>query len=119
MNKYTNQEIEATLNTIESTIKNCEKIQPKLKEGSPQLSLSRNRIKALYISKALVTNEEHSYTQEELLKSVPQITSIINKSKKAMINAKEGTGTYTRLKRIIDAMIIALSYIEYAIEQNN
>ena len=116
MNKYTEQQIEDTLNLIESTIRNCEKIQPKLKEGTPQLSLSRNRIKALYISKALVTRQDHSYTQEELLKSVPQITSIISKSQKAMINAKEGTGTYTRLKKIIDAMTIALSYIESAIK---
>lgn len=115
MNKYTNQQIDDTLNIIESTIRNCEKIQPKFKEGTPQLSLSRNRIKALYISKALITSQENGYTQEELLKSVPQVTSIISKSKKAMINAKEGTGTYTRLKKIIDAMTISLSYIEDAI----
>ena len=116
MSKFTNQQIEDTLNMINSLIINCEKIQPKLKEGSPQLSLNKNRIKALYISKALVTNQEHNYTQEELLKSVDQVTSIIRKSEKAMINAKEGTGTYTRLKKIIDAMTIALSYIEDAIK---
>ena len=67
MNKYTDKQIEDTLNLIDSTILNCEKIQPKLKEGTPQFSLTRNRIKALYISKALVTNQEHNYTQEELL----------------------------------------------------
>ena len=116
MNKYTDKQIEDTLNLIDSTILNCEKIQPKLKEWTPQFSLTRNRIKALYISKALVTNQEHNYTQEELLKSVDQVTSIIRKSEKAMINAKEGTGTYTRLKKIIDAMTIALSYIEDAIK---
>ena len=115
MYKYTNKQIEDTLNLIDSTIRNCEKIQPKLKEGSPQLSLSRNRIKALNICRALITNQNHSYTQEELLKSVSQITSIINKSQKAMINAKEGTGTYTRLKKIIDAMTISLSYLQNAV----
>lgn len=117
MIEYTNQQIEDTLKLIDSSIRNCENIQPKFKEGSPQLSLSRNRIKALYISKALITNQEHNYTKDELLKSVPQITSIISKSQKAFTNAKEGTGTYTRLKRIIDAMTIALSYIKYAINQ--
>ncbi|MGL5346345.1 MAG: hypothetical protein ACRDA3_03260 [Peptostreptococcaceae bacterium] len=116
MTKYTNQQIEDTLKVVESTIINCEKIQPKLKEGTPQLSLSKNRIKALYISKSLITNEKHSYTQEELIKAVPQVTSIINKSQKAMINAKEGTGTYTRLKKIIDAMTISLAYIEEAMK---
>ena len=62
MNKYTDKQIEDTLNLIDSTSLNCEKIQPKLKEGTPQFSLTRNRIKALYISKALVTNQEHNYT---------------------------------------------------------
>ncbi len=115
MSKYTSEEIENTLKIIESTIINCEKIQPKFKEGTPQLSLSRNRIKALNISKTLITNDKHSYTQEDLSKAEIQITSIINKSKKAFINAKEGTGTYTRLKRIIDAMTISLDYIQEGI----
>ena len=91
-------------------------MQSKFKEGTSQLSLLKNRIKALYISQALITNQEHKYTQEELLKAVAPVTSIINKSKKAMINAKEGTGTYTRLKKIIDAMTISLVYIEDAIK---
>lgn len=115
MHEYTNKQIEDTLNMIDSTIRNCEKIQPKLKEGSPQLSLSKNRIKALYICKDLITNQSHNYTQEDLLKSVSQITSIINKSQKAITNAKEGTGTYTRLKKIIDSMTISLSYLQNAI----
>ena len=104
MNQYTDEQIKNTLNIIESTIKNCEKIQPKFKEGTPQLSLSRNRIKALNVSKDLITQQDHNYTEEELSKAATQITSIINKSQKAMINAKEGTGTYTRLKKIIDAI---------------
>ena len=117
MSEYSNKQIDDTLIIIESTIKNCEKIQPKFKEGTPQLSLSRNRIKALNISKNLITNQENNYTQEELSKAVDQVTSIINKSQKAMINAKEGTGTYTRLKKIIDAMTISLSHIQDAINE--
>lgn len=55
MNQYTDEQIKNTLNIIESTIKNCEKIQPKFKEGTPQLSLSRNRIKAFsYFDKLLI-----------------------------------------------------------------
>ena len=45
MHSFTEQQIKDTLKIIESTIVNCEKIQPKLKEGSPSLSLSKNRIK--------------------------------------------------------------------------
>ena len=118
MNQYTDEQIKNTLNIIESTIKNCEKIQPKFKEGTPQLSLSRNRIKALNISKNLITKQEHDYTEDELSKAATQITSIINKSQKAMINAKEGTGTYTRLKKIIDAMTISLAHIQKHIIYN-
>lgn len=118
MSKITSQQIEDTLNMINSSIINCEKIQPKLKEGSPQLSLNKNRIKALYISKSLITNEKHDYKKEELLKSVAQITSIINKSKSGISHAKEGSGTYTRFRKIIESMTIALSYIEDAIKEN-
>ena len=57
MNQYTDKQIEDTLNLIDSIILNCEKIQPKLKEGTPQFSLTINRIKALYISNALITNQ--------------------------------------------------------------
>ena len=60
MNEYPNKQIDDTLNIIESTIKNCEKIQPKFKEG---------------------------------------------------------TDTYTRLKKIIDAMTISLFYTENAIDE--
>lgn len=60
MNEYSNKQIDDTLNIIESTIKNCEKIQPTFKDGTPQLSLSRNRIKALNISKDLITKEENN-----------------------------------------------------------
>ena len=118
MTKFTNKQIDSTLNMINSLIINCEKIQPKLKEGSPQLSLNKNRIKALYISKALITNQKHDYKKEELVKAVDQITSIINKSKSGISNAKEGSGTYTRFKKLIDSMTITLSYIEYAIKES-
>lgn len=65
MNTYTNQQIQNTLSIITSSIVNCEKTQPQLKEGSASLSLSKNRIKALYISKALLTGEETAFTKEE------------------------------------------------------
>ena len=39
MKEYTNKQIEDTLNLIASTIRNCEKMQSKFKEGISQLSL--------------------------------------------------------------------------------
>lgn len=119
MHSFTQQQIKDTLKIIESTIVNCEKVQPKLKEGSPSLSLSKNRIKALYISKDLLMNEENQYSKEELEKAVVQITSIKNKSTTGLNNAKEGSATYTRFSRLIAAMNIILVYLEKAIEDSS
>ena len=118
MHSFTEQQIKDTLKIIESTIVNCEKVQPKLKEGSPSLSLSKNRIKALYISKALLMNQESSqYSKDELEKAVVQITSIKNKSTTGINNAKEGSSTYTRFSKLITAMNIVLVYLQKAIEK--
>lgn len=111
MEVYNEKQISDTLKIIDSSIVNCEKIQPKLKVGSPQLSLSKNRIKALYISKALITDLDHGYTKEELEKALIQITSIKNKSTTGINNAKKGTGTYTRFNNLINAMNVIIDYI--------
>lgn len=115
MNIYTSQEIQDTICIIESSIANCEKVQPKLKEGSAQLSLSRNRIKALYISKALLQKQKCEYNREELKSAVTQITSIKNKSITGINHAKEGSATYTRFKKLINSMDIILDYLQNAI----
>ena len=117
MHSFTEQQIKETLKIIESTIVNCEKIQPKLKEGSPSLSLSKNRIKALYISKDLLMNQENQYSKEDLEKAVVQITSIRNKSTTGLNNAKEGSSTYTRFSKLITAMNIILVYLQKSIEK--
>lgn len=116
MKQYTNQQIQETLKIIESSLINCEKIQPKLKEGSPSLSLNKNRIKALYISKTLLTKQHMNYSKEELEKAVFQITSIKNKSTTGLKNAKEGTSTYTRFSRLIYAMNIILDYLDETLQ---
>lgn len=115
MNQYTEKEIQDTLKIIESSIVSCEKVRVKLKEGSASFSLNTNRIKALYISKALLTNQDNEYTKDELEKAVLQIASIKSKSTTGINNAKEGSGTYTRFSRLIYAMDIVLAYLQEAI----
>lgn len=117
MNIFKEQQIKDTLRVIVSSITNCEKVQSKLKDGSPSLSLNKNRIKALYISKDLLMNKENPYTKEELEKAIIQITSIKNKSITGLSNAKEGSGTYTRFSRLIEAMNITLEYLQRAFEE--
>lgn len=116
MSKYTNSQIQDTLNMVESSIANCEKVQPKLKEGSPQLSLSKNRIKSLYIAKSLLLGEEEKFTKTEMEQAIIQITSIKSKSTTGIGNAKEGSGTHTRFAKIIAAMDIVLDFMQDAFQ---
>ncbi|MDU1350534.1 hypothetical protein [uncultured Clostridium sp.] len=57
MNKYTKEELIEALRVVSSTISKCEKIQPQFAEGTSQHTLLKNRIKAMYISKSLITDE--------------------------------------------------------------
>lgn len=113
MEKYTREDLLVALSVVSSTISNCEKMQPKFAEGTSQHTLLNNRIKALYISKALITGEEvtDKYTKEELIEALPPVSSIISKSEKAMLKFSEGTAHYTRLSKIIKAMYISKDLI--------
>ena len=113
MKEYTKEELTEALEVIDSTIKNCEKIQPKFAEGTSQHTLLKNRIKALYISKLLIENQNvmERYTKEELIEAVAPVSSIISKSEKAQMKFTEGTGHYTRLKKIINSMYISKALI--------
>ena len=88
-----------------------------LKKGSTSFSLFENRLKALHISEDLLNNRNADYSKDELEKAVVQITSIKNKSITGLKNAKEGTSTYTRFFRRINAMDIILLYLHQAIEK--
>lgn len=57
MDSFTKEDLEEALRAIASTISKCEKVQPKLKEGSPQHTLLIRRIKALSIASALIKRE--------------------------------------------------------------
>jgi hypothetical protein len=113
MVKYTREDLAEALGVVLSTISKCEKIQPKFAEGTSQHTLLKNRIKALYISKSLITEEDvmDTYTKEELIKALPPVSSIISKCEKAQLKFAEGTAHHTGLKNIIKAMYISKSLI--------
>jgi hypothetical protein len=113
MEKYTTKELEEALQVVSSTISNCEKMQPKFAEGTSQHTLLKNRIKALYISKSLITDEDimDKYTKEELIEALPPVSSIISKCEKAQLKFAEGVAQHTRLKNIIKAMYISKALI--------
>lgn len=113
MDKFTREELEEALQIISSTISRCEKIQPKFVEGTSQHTLLKNRIKSMYISKSLITDESvmDKYTKEELIESLQPVSSIISKCEKAQLKFAEGTSHYTRFKKMIKAMYISKSLI--------
>ncbi|MEG1310337.1 MAG: hypothetical protein RSD06_05640 [Bacilli bacterium] len=113
MNKYTKEELAEALKVVTSTISKCEKIHPKFAEGTSQHTLLKNRIKAMYISKALITDENviDKCTKEELQDDIRPVSSVISKCEKAQLKFEEGTSHYNRFKKIIDEIYISKSLI--------
>ena len=121
MDKYTKEELLKALKVVSSTINNCEKIHPKFAEGTSHHTLLKNRIKAMYISKSLITGENISnkYTKEELLEALRPVSSVISKCEKAQLKFMEGTSHHTRFKNIIEAMYISKSLITNEITERS
>lgn len=113
MGKYTREELAEALQVISSTITNCEKMQPKFAEGTSQHTLLKNRIKALYISKVLISDEDimDKYTKEELIDSLRPVVSVISKCEKGQAKFEKGTPHHTRFNKIINAMYISKALI--------
>jgi hypothetical protein len=55
--KYTKEELMEALRPVSSVISKCEKAQLKFAEGTPYHIRFENMIKAMYISKSLITDE--------------------------------------------------------------
>ncbi|MCI1945962.1 MAG: hypothetical protein LKJ66_05905 [Clostridium luticellarii] len=113
MMKFNKEELGKAIFLLSSTITKCEKIQLKFSEGTSQYSLLKNRIKALYISKALLMNDKTiNYTSKELREALPPVVSIINKTTKAQSKYEKGTSQFSRFESIIQAMLISKAFIE-------
>ncbi len=54
MDKYTKEELTEALRAVSSIINKCEKVQEKFPGGTSHHSLLKNRLNAMYISKALI-----------------------------------------------------------------
>lgn len=113
MDKYTKEELIEALQVVSSTISKCKKIHPKFAEGTSQHTLLKNRIKAMYISKALIAdeNDKDKYTKEELIEALRPVYSIISKCEKAQLKFEEGTSHYNRFNKLIKAMYISKELI--------
>lgn len=111
--EFNKDELEKAIYLLSSTITKCEKMKLKFLEGTSQHSLLKNRIKALYISKALMTGDKTTnYTSKELREAIPPVVSIINKTTKAQSKYERGTSQFNRFEPIIQAMIISKVFVE-------
>nr|WP_041137963.1 hypothetical protein [Beduini massiliensis] len=118
MKSMTIRKVNEAESVISSTIKNCEKMQLKFNEGSSQHTLLKNRIKALYIAKALVKQEDLSlYTTKELCQALPPITSIIHKCEKGQSKFEKETPYYQRFVPLINAMSLSLKLLNEEINK--
>lgn len=64
MNDFTKEELEESLRAITSTISKCEKVQPKLRQGTSQHTLLVRRIKALSIASTLIMLELEKHSNQ-------------------------------------------------------
>ncbi|OEH87007.1 hypothetical protein BHU72_01765 [Desulfuribacillus stibiiarsenatis] len=121
MDQYTKEDLDETLQIVSSVINRCEKTQPKFAEGTTHHTLLKNRIKALSISKSLITDNKDidMYTKEELLEAIRPIASIISKCEKAQLKFMEGTSHHTRFRKMIKAMYISKSLVTMKLGARN
>lgn len=113
MMEFNKEELEKAIFLLSSTISKCEKMQLKFLEGTSQHSLLKNRIKALSISRMLLTGDKiRSYTGDELREALPPVISIINKTTKAQSKYEKGSSQFNRFEPIIQAMLISKTFIE-------
>jgi hypothetical protein len=61
---FTKEELEEALRAIASTISKCEKVQPKLKQGTSQHTLLIRRIKAFHIASSLIMQALESHNEQ-------------------------------------------------------
>ena len=58
MESFTKEELAEAHRSIVSLVSKCEKVQPKLQQGTAQSSLLRNRVKALRVAVTLIEKEQ-------------------------------------------------------------
>jgi len=117
MDNFSRDDLEKALSSIASMIRRSEGVQDKFREGTPQASLIRNRLKALNISSALVTKELNSdfliddFSKEDVEKALPPITSTIRKCEKALQTLKAESPQAALTGNMLAALNISLTLI--------
>ncbi|NLT48607.1 MAG: hypothetical protein GXX92_09365 [Clostridiales bacterium] len=121
MDRFTVKQMEEALIAIASMMDRTEKAKEKFKQGTSQYTLQRNRLKALQICSALISNElansetADSFAEEDLKNALAPIISLMSKSEKALGKLARGTWQHTMLSNNQKALNIALPLLMKAL----
>lgn len=123
MEKYTREDLEQALVTLQSMIDRSVKVQHKFKEGSSQASLVRNRIRALQAASSLISREmepdrlSESLANDDLAEALPPIESTIRKCEKVLAGSAEGSSQASLTKKMLQALYLSRLLINQELEQ--
>ena len=96
---------EQTLKLVTSLIGRCERMVPKFAPGTSQHTLLKNRIQALTIGAALLSEDDVStYSNGQLSAAMEPLRSIAGKCETARSKYEPGSGQYNRYGGTIRAM---------------
>lgn len=120
---YTPQELEEAIRAFKSSISKCEKVQTKLKEGSPQKKWVARQLEAFYVAVSLIENsfdEERNmadqYAEAELKNAGDTHKLLITKCEKLLMKFNDGSPQKTLAVRRLKAFGIATALITKEME---
>ena len=122
---YIKDDMDNALLVIGYMVTKTEIVSDKFAVGSSQHSLLKNRLKALKILSALITQELTElycldwYTTEELEKALTPISSLISKIEKSYSKTKKGTWQEKMLSDNLKALNLALPLLTKAIKEDS
>lgn len=122
MNQLTCAEAQQALRAIHGMQDKTEKAREKFKPGTSQHTLLTNRMEALRLSAALLTDAESGpedgrlVSPEALKRAIAPIASLISKSEKALGKTKPGTWQHGMLTENLQALRRVLPILAQASE---
>lgn len=119
MKKFSQEDVEAAVQTIEGLIARCEKALPQFAAGTSQHTLLANRLGALRLARSLlaVGAEHEILSRKEIEAARAPLASILYKCERAVAKHAPGSVTYTKLEKQIHAMRVGLACIEEKVSE--
>jgi len=103
------------LNLIDTYLEREETILPRLREGTSQYSLVKNRIRSLRTARELLSGAGQP-CRGDLEFALPRIHSILHKTRKARDKYESGSRTHSRLDPVVRTMEQISAEVERALE---